>query len=200
MPRRRANQIMSIPEILGLFVLAASGWFVWDSLRVREAANAAMRAACKVEGLLFLDDTVALESIWPVRNDEGQLTLRQNLWLRVQRHWPYAAQGPHRNASGHRIHAGHRSAVAAGGDDDPLTTKEGGASASVIANSEAVLLICAEHGPILQEKSRDVAISGASTMRRHRSSKSCRELFLEPYFDQRLVGDVARVCRGLDSL
>ena len=68
---------MSIPEILGLFVLAAGGWFVWDSLRVREAANAAMRAACKVEGLLFLDDTVALESIWPVRNDEGHLTLRR---------------------------------------------------------------------------------------------------------------------------
>ena len=68
---------MSIPEILGLLVLATGGWFVWDSLRVREAANAAMRAACKVEGLLFLDDTVALESVWPVRNDEGQLTLRR---------------------------------------------------------------------------------------------------------------------------
>jgi hypothetical protein len=68
---------MSIPEILAVLVLAAGGWFVWDSLRVREAANAAMRAACKVEGLFFLDDTVALESIWPVRNDEGQLTLRR---------------------------------------------------------------------------------------------------------------------------
>ena len=68
---------MSIPEILGLLALGAGGWFVWDSLRVREAANAAMRAACQVEGLLFLDDTVALESVWPVRNDEGQLTLRR---------------------------------------------------------------------------------------------------------------------------
>jgi hypothetical protein len=69
--------MMSIPEILGFLLLAAGGWFVWDSLRVREAANAAMRAACKAEGLLFLDDTVALESIWPVRHDEGQLTLRR---------------------------------------------------------------------------------------------------------------------------
>ena len=60
-----------------MLVLAAGGWFVWDSLRVREAANAALRAACKVEGLLFLDDTVALDSLWPVRNDEGQLTLRR---------------------------------------------------------------------------------------------------------------------------
>jgi hypothetical protein len=68
---------MSIPQILGLLVLATGGWFLWDSLKVREAANAAMRVACKVEGLLFLDDTVALESIWPVRNDEGQVTLRR---------------------------------------------------------------------------------------------------------------------------
>ena len=69
--------MMSIPEILGFLLLAAGGWFVWDSLRVREAANAAMRSACKVEGLLFLDDTVALESVWPVRHDEGHLTLRR---------------------------------------------------------------------------------------------------------------------------
>jgi len=68
---------MSIPEILALLVLAAGAWFVWDSLKAREAANVAMRAACKMEGLLFLDDTVALESVWPVRSDEGHLTLRR---------------------------------------------------------------------------------------------------------------------------
>jgi hypothetical protein len=68
---------MSTPEILALIALAAVGWFLWDSLKVREAANAAMRIACQAEGLLFLDDTVALESIWPVRNDEDQLTLRR---------------------------------------------------------------------------------------------------------------------------
>ena len=68
---------MSIPEILALLVLASGAWFVWDSLKAREAANVAMRAACKMEGLLFLDDTVALESVWPVRSDEGHLTLRR---------------------------------------------------------------------------------------------------------------------------
>jgi len=68
---------MSISEILALLVLASGGWFVWDSLKAREAANLAMRAACKMEGLLFLDDTVALESIWPVRNEEGHLLLRR---------------------------------------------------------------------------------------------------------------------------
>ena len=66
-----------MPEILGLLVLVGGGWFVWDSLRVREAANAAMRGACKTEGLLFLDDTVALESVWPVRNGEGHVRLKR---------------------------------------------------------------------------------------------------------------------------
>ena len=68
---------MGIAEILGLLVVGAGGWFVWDSLKAREAANAAMRAACKAEGMLFLDDTVALDSVRPVRNDDGQLRLRR---------------------------------------------------------------------------------------------------------------------------
>ena len=68
---------MSLPEILGLFVLLAAGWFLWDSLKAREAANAAMRVACEAEGLLFLDDTVALRSVWPVRNDDGHVSLRR---------------------------------------------------------------------------------------------------------------------------
>jgi hypothetical protein len=68
---------MSLAEILGLFALAASGWFVWDTLKAREAANAAMRAACAAEGLLFLDDTVGLESVWPVRNADGRVAVRR---------------------------------------------------------------------------------------------------------------------------
>jgi hypothetical protein len=68
---------MSMPEILGLLVLVAGGWLFWDSLKAREGANAAMRSACKTEGLLFLDDTVALDSVWPVRNDEGRVRLRR---------------------------------------------------------------------------------------------------------------------------
>jgi len=66
-----------MPELLGLLVLAVGGWFVWDSLKVRESANAAMRAACREEGLLFLDDTVALQSVWPARNGDGHLVLRR---------------------------------------------------------------------------------------------------------------------------
>jgi hypothetical protein len=68
---------MTLLDILGLFALVALGWFLWDSLKVREIANAAMRAACKAEGLLFLADTVALRSLWPGREDDGRLRLRR---------------------------------------------------------------------------------------------------------------------------
>ncbi len=68
---------MTLLDILGLLALAAGGWFLWDSLRVREVANEAMRSTCKTEGLLFLDDTVALRSLWPARDDEGRLRLRR---------------------------------------------------------------------------------------------------------------------------
>ncbi len=36
-----------------------------------------MRAACKTEGLLFLDDTVGLQSMRPVRDAEGRMALRR---------------------------------------------------------------------------------------------------------------------------
>jgi len=64
-------------EIIGLVLLAAITWLIWDSLKAREAAVAASRAACVAEQLLFLDDTVMIQSIRPVRNDEGGLRLRR---------------------------------------------------------------------------------------------------------------------------
>ena len=66
-----------MPEILGFLLLVCGAWFLWDSLKVRERANTAMRAACRKEGLLFLDDTVALQSVWPARDDDGHLKLRR---------------------------------------------------------------------------------------------------------------------------
>ena len=66
-----------MPEILGLLVLVSGGWVLWGNLKARETANAAISAACRTEGLLFLNDTVGLESIWPVRNGEGRATLRR---------------------------------------------------------------------------------------------------------------------------
>jgi len=64
-------------ELAVVAVLVAAGWFLWTSLRAREAANAAIRPACRDQGLLFLDDTVALERIRPKRNSEGHLTLER---------------------------------------------------------------------------------------------------------------------------
>jgi hypothetical protein len=62
-------------EALAVLVAAAAGWFLWDSLKAREAANAAIRPACRAEGLLFLDDTVALDRLRPERDDEGRMRL-----------------------------------------------------------------------------------------------------------------------------
>jgi hypothetical protein len=62
-------------ELLGVLVAAAAGWFLWDSLKAREAANAAIRPACRAEGLLFLDDTVALDRLRAERDDEGRMRL-----------------------------------------------------------------------------------------------------------------------------
>jgi len=68
---------MTLLDILALTLAAAGLWLVWDSLKTRELANAAMRDACRLEGLLFLDDTVALESLRPARDAEGRVRLRR---------------------------------------------------------------------------------------------------------------------------
>ena len=64
-------------ELAAVAVVAVAGWFLWSSLRAREAANAAIRPACRAEGLLFLDDTVALDRLRPRRNGEGRLAFER---------------------------------------------------------------------------------------------------------------------------
>ncbi|MEW5889064.1 MAG: DUF3301 domain-containing protein [Pseudomonadota bacterium] len=64
-------------EIVGLLVLGWLAWFWVDSLKAREAAVQAARAACNSENLQLLDDTVAIARLWPARNDEGRLVLRR---------------------------------------------------------------------------------------------------------------------------
>lgn len=74
----RAREIGSpMFEFVGLLMLAAACWLWYDSLKAREVGIHASRRACAAEGLLFLDDTVAIRSIWPVRDDNGHLTLRR---------------------------------------------------------------------------------------------------------------------------
>jgi hypothetical protein len=64
-------------ELAVVAALGAAGWLFWSNLTAREAANAAIRPACRAEGLLFLDDTVALDRIRPRRNADGRLTLER---------------------------------------------------------------------------------------------------------------------------
>ena len=64
-------------EVLAVASLVATGWFLWSSLRAREAANAAIRPACSAEGFLFLDDTVALDRIRLRRDDEGRARIER---------------------------------------------------------------------------------------------------------------------------
>jgi hypothetical protein len=59
-------------------VIAAVAWLWLDSIKVREAAVAAARQACLSEGLMLLDDTVAIAGIKPVRNREGRIRLQRN--------------------------------------------------------------------------------------------------------------------------
>ena len=64
-------------ETISLLVLLAAVWFWLDSFKAREAAIRAARAACDAEYLLLLDDTVALGSLRPQRDEQGRLRLRR---------------------------------------------------------------------------------------------------------------------------
>ena len=64
-------------ELLGILVLAAAAWLWFDSLKAREVAVRAAREVCAAEGLMFLDDTVAIASLKPVRDDGGRITLQR---------------------------------------------------------------------------------------------------------------------------
>jgi hypothetical protein len=64
-------------EILAPLTLLALAWFWLDSLRVRDAAVEAAREACAAEGLMLLDDTVAIARIRPARDVEGRARLQR---------------------------------------------------------------------------------------------------------------------------
>jgi hypothetical protein len=64
-------------ELLAL-ALALGGVALWmDSLRARESAIAAGRAACARHDLQFLDDTVAFTRLRLARDGEGRLRLKR---------------------------------------------------------------------------------------------------------------------------
>ena len=92
---------MSFIEISVLVVLSALGWLWLDSLKAREIAVTAARSACAADGYLLLDDTVAIASLKPARNDEGRLLLQRSY------DFEYSDTGDNRIAGGILL-LGHR--------------------------------------------------------------------------------------------
>ena len=68
---------MSGLEIVGILMFGARAWLWLDSMRAREAAVRAARAACTAEGLMLLDDTVAIAGLKPARDENGHLKLQR---------------------------------------------------------------------------------------------------------------------------
>jgi hypothetical protein len=61
---------------VGAIVIIAAGIFLWlDSLRARERAVQAGRAACQRYDLQFLDETVSFTKLRLARDQEGQLKI-----------------------------------------------------------------------------------------------------------------------------
>lgn len=64
-------------ELISLAILSSLAWLWFDSTHVREIAVARARAECDIDGLLFLDDTVAIKNLMPARDEDGRLVLRR---------------------------------------------------------------------------------------------------------------------------
>ena len=64
-------------EIAILIIIGLIAWFWYDSLRAKEAGVKAAREACEEDGLQLLDETIALFSLKPARNDYGRVVLRR---------------------------------------------------------------------------------------------------------------------------
>ena len=64
-----------MPELIALTILALTVFFWLDSLRARERALKAGRAACQRYDLQFLDDTVSVTRIRLGRGEDGQLRI-----------------------------------------------------------------------------------------------------------------------------
>jgi hypothetical protein len=62
----------------GAIILVIAGVFLWlDSLRARERAVQAGRAACKRYDLQFLDETVSFTRLRLARGEDGNLKIRR---------------------------------------------------------------------------------------------------------------------------
>jgi hypothetical protein len=68
---------MDVISLLFLLLLAALGWFWFDSLRALEIARDAGKRACDDANVQFLDDTVAGIAFALVRDKSGRRMLRR---------------------------------------------------------------------------------------------------------------------------
>src|SRR4030066_1744843 len=68
---------MDMTSFLFLLLLAALGWFWFDSLRALEIARMACKRACSDANVQFLDDTVANIALALVRDKSGRRVLRR---------------------------------------------------------------------------------------------------------------------------
>ena len=60
-----------------LFALIALGWWWFDTLKSRETAIIAARAACEAEGVLLLDWTVSNALTRFTRNEHGRVQIKR---------------------------------------------------------------------------------------------------------------------------
>ena len=68
---------MDLLDLLGLLLLGAVAWLWLDSLKAREMAVPAAKAACNSERLLLLDDTIAIQRIGLARDGDGVSRIRR---------------------------------------------------------------------------------------------------------------------------
>lgn len=68
---------MSLSELLALMVLVGVVAYWLNAMQAKELARNEGRLCCKGLGLIFLDDTVVLKRIRPVRNEDGHVVLRR---------------------------------------------------------------------------------------------------------------------------
>jgi hypothetical protein len=71
------SRIMDVTSLLFLLLLAALGWFWFDSLRALEIARNTGKKVCSNANVQFLDDSVANISLALVRDKSGRRVLRR---------------------------------------------------------------------------------------------------------------------------
>jgi hypothetical protein len=68
---------MDMVSLLFLLLLAALGWFWYDSMRALEVARNMGKHVCKDANVQFLDDTVSNIGLSLTRNKSGRRVLRR---------------------------------------------------------------------------------------------------------------------------